>query len=637
MLEIALPIVLLAGLVATVIVSRNVALGSAIVAAGFGVSGALLQFVGVRGADVTLGAAQAWLVATVLVLFVMALITRRRPSTRTNGPQAPRWPWIIAGASAALFLMSRALAPFAPSPLSSVGHLITRVSAEDNAKWVDASAKLVGEVPLDTWANVGGPLILLLTLAASMIAGVSVLLYGGVNEVAIAAGTPILAQHLLIVASPFALTPLVVAATKIRGTKRILPSYTYILGAVVLWATVTVLLTLGHITLQYVLLILTLWVAAFLIASPYIRGFTSLAVASLAMVWFPLGPISLTVLGAGLIVGVRAWLRPQSRVLGGTLVVSFGALAFLLFEFLRSSLTYSLGISALSFEGSGGGGAAGGVSAISFPTLPLFSDPGGTEEVTTTLLALTIFGVLGALYGFAAGTTDILKTAVRFAPVSLLCAFASAVAVLDFWAVGDGPGYGALKIAFACLIPVLVTTLPLAIVAVTPGGKDGAALRVGLVAVVILVLSLDTLLPRALMQLKPSLWPSTVGNPYWGPAEVKPTGSQPLTTNPISCAFLPQGSSAPSALPWGQTAYSCTRLLSGVAGMGTEAAVLTDWQLTEWLQDRSLWDSYHGYISMLHPEVKNRSVILMNTDKEVVGIDSINYLLERYPPSPSDS
>lgn len=631
MLDIVLPIGLLAGLVAVVLLSRTPAIGAAIVAAGFGVSGALLQFVGVRGTDFSLRGVQVWLGVTVALLVLVSLLLRSRSDRRIISSSANRWPWIIAGASVALFAASRALAPLAPAPLSSVGYLITRVSAEDNAKWVDASARLVGDLPLDTWANVGGPLVLLLTLAASIIAGFSQLLYGGVNEVAVSAGSPILAQHLLIIAAPFALTPLIGAAAKIRGVKQVLPTYLYMLGAGILWLSVTVLLSLGHITLQYVLLVLTLWVSAFLRPVGLVRTLATLSVATLAMVWFPLGPLSLVVIVVGLAVGIRALTSERSRRLGIGLTASFAVVGVLLFEFLRSSITYSLGISAQELPRAGG--SAGGISTISFPSLPLFSDPGGTEEITVTLLALTIFGLLGTLYAYSTSQRSLRQILVALSPIGLLAAFASAVAVLDFWAVGDGPGYGALKIAFACLIPVLVSTLPIAVLSTTPPGAAGALVRVGMVGVVVVVLSWDTLLPRAVMQLKPSLWPSTAGSPYWGPAEVRATGNQPLAGNPIGCVYLPQGAEAPSALPWGQTAYSCTRLLSGVAGLGTDAAVLTDWQLTEWLQDRSLWDSYHGYISILQPDVKDRSVILMDEDKNVVGIDSVTYLLDRYPPS----
>lgn len=634
MLEIALPIGLLALLISIPVVTRSTAVGAAVIAAGFGVSGALLQFLGVRGANFNFRSVQIWLIVTLLLLLPLAFWLRARSPQRSIPLRW--WPWALAAASAIAFGVSRAFAPFDPAPLSSVGYLITRVSGEDNAKWVDASARLVSDLPLDTWANVGGPLVLLLTLAASILGGASQVLYGGINQVALSAGSPILAEYLLVIASPFALTPLIGKAISIRDSKRRMPWYLFAVGALVLGVVVTVLLSLGHITLQYTLLVLTLWVAAFLVPRPFLRLLASVAVATLAMVWFPLGPISLTVIAVALMVGIRALTQSRSRAEGIALTATFAIIAVLLFEFLRSSISYSLGLNAQGAPTSGGG-AAGSVTALSFPSLPLFSDRGGTEEVTLTLLALAVVGVIGVLYASATPTVNIRREFVRFAPIVLLAGFASSVAVLDFWAVGDGPGYGALKVAFACLIPILVATLPIALMSFTAPHRGGVVMAAGLVAVVVVVLSLDTLLPRAAMQLKSSLWPSTADSPYWGPAEVRATADQPLSANLIGCVYLPPGAEYPSALPGGQTAYSCTRLLSGVAGLGSGAAVLTEWQLTEWLQDRSLWDSYHGYLSMLPPDVQVRKVILMDEEKNVVGIDTIAHLLQRYPPSPEGS
>ena len=629
MLEIALPIVLIALLVTIPIVTRSLAIGAGLAAAGFGLSGGLLQFVGVRGIDFSFQAVQWWLLATLLLLLAIASKLRRRAHAGTT--PLSRWPWALAGVSTLIFLGSRSFAPLDPAPLSSVGYVVTRVVAEDNAKWIDASARLVSDAPLNTWSNVGGPVVLLLTLAASILAGLSHMLYGGVNDVALASGSPILAEHLLIIASPFALTPLIARAVRVGNSKRFIPWWSFALGALILWSCVTVLLSVGHITLQYTLLILTLWVGSFFLPQRFTRSLTSAAVATLAMVWFPLGPVSIVVIAVGLFMGIRHLLGSSSRRSGVALTLGFGAIGFLLFEFLQSSLTYSLGLQAQQFKFIGGGGA-GSLPAISLPSLPLFDDPGGTERVSLTLLILTAIGVVGVLLITATPNINHRQVFASFSPMILLAGFAATVAVLDFWAVGDGPGYGALKVAFACLIPILVVTLPIALLAFAPNHRGGTILGAGMVGIILVAICLDSLLPRALMQLKPSLWPSVATSPYWGPAEVRRTGTQPLATNPIACVYLPAGASKPSALPKGQTAYSCTRVLNGVAGLGTGAAVLTEWELAEWLQNRSLWDDYHARISALPPDIRARSVILMDEGDNVVGLETLAYLLKRYPP-----
>lgn len=632
MLEIALPLAMLSLLVAGVIAPRSNAIGAAVTAAGFGLSGALLQFLAVRGWDVSWRIAQVWLLGTLVAIVVAGLLVGR---SRLPKERAQRWPWILGSGAAIVFLASRALAPLDPAPLSSVGYLVTRIAAEDNAKWVNASARLIGDAPLDTWANVGGPLVLLLTLAGSMIAGASQILYGGVNQVAVAAGAPVMAEHMLVIAAPFALTPLLVGRFLVRGRKRTVPVSVYVVVSIVLMAINTVLLAIGHLTFQYAILILTLWLATFIrsVQGVPLRTLSSLAVVTLAMVWFPLAPISIAVIASGL--GAGAYLTLQGsaqRRLGVALLASFGLGALLLFEFLSSSLRFSLGLTASSATFTGGGF---GVSALTLPTFPLFSDPGGSEELTPTLIALGTFGVLGALFAFASSGMSARGIIVRFAPIGLLAAFAGSVAILDFWSVGAGPGYGALKVAFGTLIPILLVTVPIAILAVTSVDSNGRVMRFGILGVILILLSLDTLLPRAVLQTKPSLWPTTANSPYWGPAEVRPTGDQALASNPVGCVFAPPGADFPSALPSGQLAYACSRMLSGVAGVSSETAVIVDWQLTEWLQNRSLWNNFYAYFTLLPESTRSRTLILMNDDQRIVGLDTLEGLLNRYPPTES--
>jgi hypothetical protein len=146
------------------------------------------------------------------------------------------------------------------------------------------------------------------------------------------------------------------------------------------------------------------------------------------------------------------------------------------------------------------------------------------------------------------------------------------------------------------------------------------------------MLTLDTLFPRAVLQLKPTNWPGVSGSPYWYPAEVRDTGDQALSNNPIGCVFLPRGATAPTGLPQGQLIYTCTRLLAGVAGVETPAAPIVKWELDEWLQNRSLWSEVHPRFSGLSPEIQRRALILLDDDRQVVGLESLEGLLNRFPP-----
>ena len=359
------------------------------------------------------------------------------------------------------------------------------------------------------------------------------------------------------------------------------------------------------------------------------------------MVWFPLAGLSLVLLLGALIFFARQILTGplatrRSSALGLVLSIGMGVLTL---QFLNSALRYSLGVdnvnagaSSQEFVSGAAGGIAAGVRSITTPTLPLFDDPGGTEQITTLLLILTLVSVLGLIWVRLGNTAFSRGQVIPFIPIGLAGAYALAIAVADFWAVGSGPNYGSLKISFAVFLPILVCSLPFALMTFHRGTAKITALGVGAVGLIVVMLTLDTLFPRAVLQLKPANWPGVNGSPYWYPAEVRDTGDQALASNPIGCVFLPRGATAPTALPQGQAMYTCTRLLSGVAGVETLAAPIVKWELDEWLQNRSMWGEVYPQFTALSPEIQGRALILLDEDRQVIGLESLGILLNRYPP-----
>jgi hypothetical protein len=354
------------------------------------------------------------------------------------------------------------------------------------------------------------------------------------------------------------------------------------------------------------------------------------------MVWFPLSALSVLVILAMMSYLLVATFRNRGAIRASHaawLAITVG-FTYLLFSFLVSSLKFSLGFGATTAQVRVGGGG-GGVTTIALPSLPLFSDPGGTEEITMTMFILVVLSVLATVWFRSRTRSLTLSTALPYFPIIALTAFIAAIFMADFWAVGDGPNYAALKMAYATLFPILVVTLPY-LVMVIPGATEVTSmglLRWFGVGAIVLVFSFDTLYPRALMQLKPRIWPSVSDSPYWYPAEVRAVGDQDLSTNPIGCIYLPRGAEKPSALPSGQRAYSCTRLLSGVAGVELAAAPIVKWQLDEWLLNTTLWDERHGEFAALPASVLGRSFILLDQDSNVVGVESLGTLVNRYRPN----
>ncbi|WP_213999875.1 hypothetical protein [Arsukibacterium sp.] len=631
-------------LAVAIIASRSLARFAILTLFTVMVSGAILQFFSSHSLDVTFGLTQWWLLVTGLVLALLSIYYGRARGQAALWSRASNT--VLIGSSALIavaFFTSRLLAPGELAPLSSVGYFVQKVAAEDNAKWLNATSQLADASVIDTWANVGGPMLLIMSFAGIMIGTVSFLLYGSVNEVAVSAGSVIFVQIFFVVIAPFALAPIVERTyRKIAGGAQ-LPMLYSLLSIAIISASNAVLLTYGHITLQFTIIAITLWIGAFLapISRFPARLFTTLAVVAASMVWFPLAGLSLVILlgalvyfGRGLFSGPRE--SRKNSAISFTLSLILGALTI---EFLNSALRYSLGVDSASAAPIGGEsdtGFAGGISTavrtITAPTLPLFDDPGGTEQITTLLLVLTLVSILGLVWVRVGRNTFTRGRLKPFIPIVLSGGYALAIAFTDFWAVGDGPNYGSLKISFAVFLPILVCSLPFALMTFHRGSAKVNGLGVGAVALIVIMLTLDTLFPRAVLQLKPTNWPGVSGSPYWYPAEVRDTGDQTLASNPIGCVFLPRGAIAPTGLPQGQLIYTCTRLLAGVAGVETLAAPIVKWELDEWLQNRTMWSEVHPQFSALSPEIQRRNLILLDNDRQVVGLESLGILLNRFPP-----
>ena len=55
------------------------------------------------------------------------------------------------------------------------------------------------------------------------------------------------------------------------------------------------------------------------------------------------------------------------------------------------------------------------------------------------------------------------------------------------------------------------------------------------------------------------------------------------------------------------------------------------WQLDEWLQNTSYWDYYAPALNSISEDVRARNVILLGDKDKVVGLASLQSLLDRYP------
>jgi hypothetical protein len=442
---------------------------------------------------------------------------------------------------------------------------------------------------------------------------------------------------------PFIFAPIAEARFRIASgnkTRGFIPAPLIWIGAFVMMTASLAVSGLGHMTLEFTFLVLGIWASVFIVGSkiPHAYVLTTLSVAIASLVWFPL-----TVITIPIFIGMAIYLVMKSsraRSITRLPLVPIGLLALtlvLMWTSLVSVLLYMADIpTAADVPGSGGGGVRATVASLPIRGLQLLTSQGGTEIIQPAIGLLAVASaVLGALYiSRQRGSRTKSGQFIAFIPLLLVMAFGLSVSTFGTWFAGSGTAYGGLKSTFTASILVLAITLPMAIMQLDHKRVGMTLVRVAAIVGVIYMLTIDTILPRAITYMSPGQWPVSTGDNrgYWWPAEVRNTADQTILANPIGCAYYPQGADAPTGLPNGQTTYSCTRLLAGLSGEDSGAQQVVDWLRREWLTNTPAWTAvWPGFITMA-PEVLDKQFILLDNDNKVVGFETIRTLLDRIRP-----
>ncbi len=617
-------------------------------AGSVGIFGAIISFAHDRGHLFTQVQLQWSLLVSLLAILIVSFIWPTKPVTRGFKRQfLTVWLPLLILAFLLFYIttfMTEEIAFLRP-----VGYLIGHGAAEDNAKWLDFAAQWAAGGPIDQGVPLGGPLQLVLTFVGTLMSAVSSALLGGVNQVAVAANTVIFGQFFLAISAPLVLAPL--AEQRFNG--KAIPAPFIWLGGLVTTIAALVVINNGHLTLQFAFLAIGLWSAVYLsdLAIPRAKLITSLAAAAAMTFWLPLNGLAVVILLGWLFVFARNALRNGLGQLDWIGVGLWAIVTVGIFQPVVSSLNYVFGTNILISAGISGGGV---VASVPTPQLSvftgladsgLFSASGGTESVGPLLGILAVASVIAAgiyLRGISKKAGNDLY--VRFAPIGAVTVFALAIYVLDFWITGGGPNYGSQKFYFLVVVVATTTTLPLALMLLDPDARSKmSALRWMGVAGVVVLLTLDSILPRAVANTRPENWSPPIpfnnsSGGYWWPAEVNGSSNQPIVSNPVACVYLPTGATAPSAIvPSGlsdaQRVYACTRQLAGLSGVDTYAQPIRDWLRREWLTNTPAWEPVHAGLTQLPDFVLDRSVILLDEGSNVIGLESMRTLLERYKPA----
>lgn len=624
------------------------------VAGAFGVFGAIINFAHDRGHMFTQTQLQWVLLIALASIVVVSFIWPLKATGFERMPFRRQFLtiWLPVLLLTIAFFYITTFVTDDPGFLRPVGYLIGHGEAEDNAKWLDFAAQWASGSSISQGVPLGGPLQLALTFIGTIMAVVSEFTFGGVNQVAVAANTVVFGQFIMAAFAPFLLAPLVEA----RFNGRRIPAPFIWLGALITVSAALVVINHGHLTLQFTFLMVGLWSAVFLagINVPRARLVVSLAAAASLTVWLPLNGVAVVILLGWFVYLVRDLVR---RGFSQFDWISFGLWAVVtigIFQPIVSSLNYVFGTNFLMSMPATIGIPAGGLrTGVLIPQISVFSGladsglflaSGGTEQAGPILALLAAISVVAAGI-YLAQIKSKLSTALyrRFIPLGVMGFFTFAIYVLDFWVTGSGPNYGSQKFTFLVVIVALTTTIPIALMLLDPGAKNRmSALRWVGVASVLLLITVDSILPRAVANSRPENWSPPIpfdntSGSYWWPAEVIGTADQPIATNPIACVYLPQGAIAPTAIvPSGlsdpQRVYACTRQLAGLSGSDTSAQPIVDWLRREWFTNTPAWSDVYAGLSSMPPEVLAKPVILLDEGSNVIGLESFQSLLDRYRP-----
>jgi len=304
-----------------------------------------------------------------------------------------------------------------------------------------------------------------------------------------------------------------------------------------------------------------------------------------------------------------------------------------------------LGSGGVAMPGLAGGFGVGSSAGV-LPSLAdsiLFAASGGTESAGPLLLGAALISTLAASVVVTRQPVKNRLASYRsFAPLGVFTFIALSIYVLDAYATGSAPHYGSMKFTFMVVSIALATTLPLAVLALDPGAGFGMTVsRWIAVAGVVVLLAVDSLLPRAIAQVRPDMWSPPIpfentSGSYWYPAEVNGRADQPIASNPIACVYLPEGYPAPTAIvPSGlsdpQRVYACTRTLMGLGGLDAEGQSVVDWLRREWFSNTPAWSPVYDGLAGLPDEVLDRPIILLDDGSNVKGVEPLRSLLSRFP------
>lgn len=514
---------------------------------------------------------------------LLSLLKRQSPRLRIGETLA------LVGISlglALILLISRMIAsPVLESAFGGAGRL---AAAEDNAKWLNFSSNLAQGNLIQLNDGTDGGLAALIICCSAIVSVIETYFGVLVGVQGVTISSVILSHNALVVLAPFAASPILASHLRVIFRKiaphgpqlrRGVLILAAVLSAFIITASVAALVNFGHLSFQFVIVMLAFWALYMLNTSPkHIQlALVTFIGGSVALVWLPLPYFSLALSASALVVWLilrrefrrSTWLT-EGALLGANIVVVFW-LAMPKINYLQATTRPSV---APSISDANSSDAAAPTSSID-----LVLAEGGTMSLRILDYILLLILLVALVVGIIRLRQHRWQLILAVYPVLLLVGFAASILAYDLLVAPSGwPHYGARKLSYGFAVVTIATLIPIFVLQLrfTPRSRAGIFSLIAFVAVTLLAVvsgspgrSIRTMSPDAWRGVAHQRDEQNIGNSWPSFVDGLPA-SRTFDDYPVMCVELVQGQIVPSV----SEQYFCTRFLISMHGLESNGSAI---------------------------------------------------------------
>lgn len=492
-------------------------------------------------------------------------------------------------------------------------HILTNIAfygGEDNASWFNVTSLIAQQKTLNS-GHIGGVGTTFLVVCSAIVRTIFPIIGLGSGPIDVAICTTAVAQLLLVVLSPLALISFTNLLDNKQYSYRATP--TLWTSAFLISAGSATFVSLGHLSAQIVLPIIVLSVG-FLMTDSNVDREADLYLAlglfcltAAASVWLPLQLMTLLIPVSVLALWAKRRFKQESS--------KFNLDVFLLQLIVFAAIP--IGIQTFTYVSSPG------------TARNLLSAGGGTNVMSSIQGVLPIVLLVLYLLGKSEDSNEMISgrtSRTNYSNlwiVAVIAFFSVSVTFFSYIRLGDAY-YGAQKVQYLFSLVLVITLVPISIRSLAASGgivRDTIA-TITLSIMVLFALNGDPIFKSLGQRVRSEQWPTMLS--------AEPTSWQAYVTSmqlegkkieelPIACGEFIQDK---RMLSLNSYTYLCTRELVALSGLEKEGGPLVEWQI------RADWMKSLRYMREMPENVKNRNVLILSPDGDVVGVNSMSFYLE---------